>query len=53
MRQELQKKIDGAIKLLRTISEAYDNQRNPDYLHHRRHYAWLKYMRKPGRTKKQ
>ena len=33
--------------------EAYDNQRNPDYLRHRRHYAWLKYMRKPGRTKKQ
>ena len=33
--------------------EAYDNQRNLDYLHHRRHYAWLKYMRKPGRTKKQ
>ncbi len=33
--------------------EAYDNQRNPDYLRQRRHYAWLKYMRKPGRTKKQ
>ena len=26
MRPELQKKIDRAIKLLRTISDAYDNQ---------------------------
>ena len=33
--------------------EAYDNQRDPDYLRHRRHYAWLRYMRRRRRTKKQ
>ena len=24
--------------------EAYDNQRDLDYLQHRRHYAWRKYL---------
>lgn len=26
--------------------EAYANQRNLDYLHHRRHYAWRFYMKR-------
>ncbi len=25
--------------------EAYDNQHDPDYLRHRRHFAWLRYLR--------
>ncbi len=29
--------------------EAYANQRNLDYLHHRRHYAWRRYMRRRER----
>lgn len=28
--------------------EAYDNQYNADYLDTRRHYAWIKYLRKKG-----
>ncbi len=27
--------------------EAYANQRDPDYLKHRRHYAWRQYMKQP------
>lgn len=29
--------------------EAYANQRNLDYLHHRRHYAWCHYLKRHPR----
>ena len=33
--------------------EAYANQRNLNYLHNRRHYAWRRYMRRPVNQRKQ
>lgn len=31
--------------------EAYKHENDPNYLEHRKHYAWIKYMRKKEKTK--
>ncbi len=36
----------GAYYRLSMEREAYDNQHNPNYLKQRRHYAWLRYLRR-------
>ena len=32
--------------------EAYDNEHDEDYLNNRRHFAWLRYLRRPRRHNK-